>query len=105
MWTLRAKPVSVLSSLVCEWKIITFTNFGSQDLRFLIRIQKRRIRIWGRTGNEKCLGLEPLFLSALISSLPTWKTGGIGSSAILLSANPVPDAVPPPPGPAMRPSP
>jgi hypothetical protein len=66
MWTLRAKPVSVLSSLACKREIIFFTNSGLQDLRFLICIQKRRIRIWWRTGNEKCLGLEPLFLSALI---------------------------------------
>jgi hypothetical protein len=27
MWTLRAKPISVLSSLVCELQIISFTSF------------------------------------------------------------------------------
>jgi hypothetical protein len=28
MWTLRVKPVSVLSSLVCEQQIIFITSFG-----------------------------------------------------------------------------
>ena len=66
MRTLRAKPVSVLSSLVCERHIIFFTNFGLQNLRLPQLHSETPYPNLGEYREEKCLGLEPLFLSAMV---------------------------------------